>query len=309
MRLSFSKLAGVGLLICSGLLLSACDAISTTQQAEGNIELQRITDTGEVSWTYGCLGTAQDAIEDLNCRKIRIGVENAYLPFNYIEAKTGLAGGWDYEAWNAVCTRLHCAPVFVETPWDGMIDAVANREFDVGADGITINDERKEKVDFSDAYISIEQRLLVRSDEARFENIQELADQDDLKVGSQDGTTNLDTAIEYVGDERVTPYAQFPEAIQALLDGDIDAVVIDETTGQGYVTQNGDALKMVGPSLSSDQLGFIFPKGSDLVGPVNKALASMRSAGVLETLAVSYFGPFFQITQEDIAPPSYSTQP
>lgn len=309
MRLSLPRISRLAWFSCIGILLVGCSTITAPQAEGGQIVLQRIADTDETSWTYGCLGTAQDAIQDLNCRKIRIGVENAYLPFNYIEVKTGLAGGWDYESWQAVCTRLHCAPVFVETPWDGLIDAVANREFDAAADGITINDERKEKVDFSDAYISIEQRLLVRNNETRFGTVQELAALPDLKVGSQVGTTNLDTAIEYVGEDRVTGYEQFPDAIKALLNSEIDAVVIDETTGQGYVTQNPNGLKLVGPSLSSDQLGFIFPKGSDLVAPVNEALASMRQDGMLTTLANSYFGPNFQITQEDIATPSYSAQP
>ncbi len=289
-------------------LVAACGSGPNSSTGDG-IALQRVAGANETSWTYGCLGTARGAVQDLNCRKIRIAVENAYLPFNYIDAKTGLANGWDYDAWKELCTRLHCAPVFVERAWDGMIDAVGRREFDAAADGVTIKNERKTIVDFSDAYMNIEQRLLVRSDENRFSTIQELAAQPNLVVGSQTGTTNLDTAAEYVAKERVQGFAEFPLAIQALIDRKIDAVVIDETTGQGYISQNQGALKLVGPSLSTDQLGFIFPKGSDLVAPVNQALASMRSDGTLKSLADHYFGPGFKVTQEDIATPSYNVQP
>jgi len=284
-------------------------ACSEPTPVKNEIALQQITGTNETSWTFGCLGTSQGAVQDLKCRKIRIAVENAYLPFNYVLIKTGEAGGWDYDAWKEICTRLHCAPVFVERQWDGMIDAVGQHEFDAAADGITINAERKQIVDFSDAYINIEQRLLVRSDEKRFTTIQELVKQPALVVGTQTGTTNFDVAVEYVGESRVKGFEQFPLAIQALQDKKVDAVVIDETTGQGYASQSQGALILTGPSLSSDQLGFVFPKGSDLVQPINKVLESMRADGGLLALSTRYFGPDFVVTQQDIALPSYSATP
>ena len=80
----------------------------------------------------------------------------------------------------------------------------------------------------------------------------------------------------------------------------MDAVIIDETAGQGYVGVNAEALKLVGGSMSSDQLGFIFPKGSDLVGPFNAALAELRANGTLDALAERFFSDQFTITYEDL---------
>jgi polar amino acid transport system substrate-binding protein len=88
--------------------------------------------------------------------------------------------------------------------------------------------------------------------------------------------------------------------VQALIAGDIDAVIIDEVAGQGYMGENADALKLVGPSMSSDQLGFIYPKGSDLVAPVNQALAAMKADGSLAEINLQYFGPDFAITYDDL---------
>lgn len=291
------------------ILLGVLGACAQPTPVKNQFALQRISGTNETSWTYGCLGFAQGPIKDLKCRKIRIAVENAYLPFNYVLIKTGEAGGWDYDAWKEICTRLHCAPVFVERQWDGMIEAVGRHEFDAAADGITINSDRKQIVDFSDAYINIEQRLLVRSDEKRFTTIQELVKQPGIIVGTQTGTTNFDLAVQYVGESRVKGFAQFPLAIQALRDKQVDAVIIDETTGQGYASQSQGALILTGPSLSSDALGFIYPKGSDLVEPINKALESMRTDGTLVTLDSRYFGPNFVLTDQDIALPSYNATP
>jgi polar amino acid transport system substrate-binding protein len=247
-----------------------------------------------------CMGTAKDAIVDLKCREVTIAVENAYLPFNYIDPDTGKADGWDYDVWDEICTRLHCKPVYTEAAWDGMIQAVADGQFDAAADGITITDDRAEIVDFSDGYINIDQRLLVRIDEDRISSIDDIVNDPDLKLGTQTGTTNYETAAKFLPEERIQAFEQFPFAVQALIAGDIDAVIIDEVAGQGYMGENADALKLVGPSLSSDQLGFIYPKGSDLVGPVNQAIAALKADGTLTDLNLQYFGPDFTITYDDL---------
>ena len=89
------------------------------------------------------------ALPDLEGREVTVAIENAYLPFNYISLATGEAAGWDYEALDAICGVLNCTPVFVEAAWDGMIQAVADGQYDMAADGITITEDRAEIVDFS----------------------------------------------------------------------------------------------------------------------------------------------------------------
>ena len=88
--------------------------------------------------------------------------------------------------------------------------------------------------------------------------------------------------------------------MQALISGDIDAVIIDEIPGMGYVAKTPDALELVGPTISSDQLGFAFPKGSELIAPFNLAIAAMKADGSLEAINIKYFGPDFILTYDDI---------
>ncbi|WP_420629824.1 transporter substrate-binding domain-containing protein [Candidatus Leptofilum sp.] len=242
------------------------------------------------------------ALPDLGGREVTIAVENAYLPFNYIDPDTGEPAGWDYDVWNEICSLLNCSPVYIEAGWEGMIQAVADGQYDAAADGITITEDRAEIVDFSNGYINIEQRLLVRIDEDRIESIDDIVNNEDLLLGTQTGTTNYETALEYLPEERIQAFEQFPFAVQALIAGDIDAVIIDEVAGQGYLGENADALQLVGPSMSSDQLGFIYPLGSDLVEPVNAALAELASNGFLEEVNLQYFGPNFTITYDDLFP-------
>ena len=205
----------------------------------------------------------------------------------------------------AMCDLLNCTPVFVEAAWEGMIQAISDGQFDMAADGITITEERAEIVDFSDGYINIEQRLLVRLDEDRIETVQDVIDNADIRIGTQTGTTNYETGVANFGEDRIEAFEQFPFAVQALIAGDIDVVIMDETAGQGYVGVNADALKLVGESLSSDQLGFIFPQGSDLVEPMNMALDVLKADGTLEELATQYFSDSFTITYDDIGDGAY----
>ena len=241
-------------------------------------------------------------LPDLEGREITIAVENAYLPFNYIDPTTGVPAGWDYDVWNEICSLINCTPVFVEAGWEGMIQAVADGQYDAAADGITITDERAEIVDFSAGYINIEQRLLVRLDDDRITSIDDIVNDTELVLGTQTGTTNYETALQYLSEDRIQAFEQFPFAVQALIAGDIDAVIIDEISGQGYLGENADQLQLVGPSMSSDQLGFIYPKGSDLVEPVNAALGELAQNGFLEEVNLQYFGPNFTITYDDLFP-------
>ncbi len=235
--------------------------------------------------------TAQAALPDLGGRTVTIAVENAYPPFNLIDEVTGQGVGWDYDTIDEICARLNCVPEYVQTSWDGMLLAVSNGEFDVAADGITITEERARSVDFSIGYIAVEQVLLVRLGEERFTSVQEFVDNPELVLGTQIGTTNYNTATQLVSESRIQAFDQFGVAVQALINGDVDAVIIDSTAGQGYVGENAELVKIINESIQSDELGFAFPKGSDLVEPFNAALMSMMEDGTLAMINARWFAP------------------
>lgn len=234
-----------------------------------------------------------DGKPDLNGCILRVAVENAYQPFNFIDTTTGEAVGYDYDIFNEICTRINCQTEFVETSWDAMVAVMGGEgnadTFDVGADGITITEERAQNVDFSIPYITSAQVLLVRIDEDRFVEPSEFAENPELRIGTQIGTTNYDAAITLVGEDRVIAYDQFGPAVQALINGDVDAVMIDNVAGIGYVGVNADSLKLTGEPVQSEELGFIFAKGSPLVAPVNWGLEDMKADGTLDTLFENWF--------------------
>ena len=148
--------------------------------------------------------------------------------------------------------------------------------------------------------MSIEMRLLVRKDDDRVDSIADVQDNEEIVIGTQTGTTNYETAIQFFDEDRIQTYDTFPFAVEALVSSVVDVVVIDESAGQGYTGVNADELKLVGESMSSDTLGFIYPKGSDLVNAVNLALAELKANGTLDTLGEKYFTDAFKITYDDI---------
>ena len=234
---------------------------------------------------------ADGHLPDLGGRTVTVAVENAYPPFNVLNEETGEGEGWDYDTLGEICARLNCVPEYIETSWEGLIVAISNGEYDMAADGITITEERAQIVDYSDGYIDVIQRMMVRLEEDRFASAADFV-AGDFVVGVQVATTNYIAAEEMLGgdSERIVAYTEFGLAVQALITGDIDAVVIDDVAGQGYVGLNADKIKLLPDDLIKQQLGFIYPQGSELVGPFNQALASMREDGTLAAINAKWLG-------------------
>jgi polar amino acid transport system substrate-binding protein len=109
-------------------------------------------------------------------------------------------------------------------------------------------------VDFSISFISTDQKILVAKGDS------EIGSRDDLEaadcnVGSQTGTTNYDLSVDVVGEDRIVAFESFAFAVQALITGDVCAVIMDDVAGQGYQGENADDVDMLPDSLQSDPPG------------------------------------------------------
>ena len=246
------------------------------------------------------IATGDNGLPDLGGCEFTFAVENAYLPFNYIDAETGEAMGWDYDVFNHMGELMNFTPVYVPTAWDGMIQATADGQFMIAGDGITITAERDEIVDFSNGYINLAQKVLVAADNSMVMSIEDLKS-GDYTVAVQKGTTNYEFAVAQLGEDKVKAFDTFDFAIAAVISGDADASIIDETAGLGYMGANKDKVKLVGGDLTSEQLGFAFPNGSPLVDVVNQGLAAMTDSGKLGEINAKFFSPDFAVTYDDIA--------
>jgi polar amino acid transport system substrate-binding protein len=276
------------LLVIAALLLAACGGATANNSGENMAE----EDMGEemVDQTTVCGAEDPGDLPDLGGQEVVFAVENAYPPFNSLD-DSGAGVGWDYDTGNAICELLNCVPVFTEAAWDGIFPAMAAGEYDVLFDGVTYTSERDETVDFSCAYVVIGQVLLVNAGEDRFSTPDEFA-AGDFTVATQLGTTNEIVAHDFVGVDRTQSFEDFGLAVQAVLSGDADAVVIDTVSAVGFIAENPGALEIVQPGITSDeQLALVFPPGSDLIDPFTSALHAMANDGSLDALNAKWFNP------------------
>ena len=242
---------------------------------------------------------AAQALPDLGGRTIKAVTENAYYPLNFADPKTGEGIGLEYDLINEIAKRLNAKVEWNLSAWDVMIEAVRTGQFDVGADGITINAERDAQIDFTDPFITVEQFFLVRGDEARITGKQSFADDTSLLFGAQSGTSAFFTAVYDVldGDEanpRIKLFDTFGTSVQALKSGDVDAVIADQAASAGYIGADPGAFKTVGEAIKSEPLGLILTPGSDLVAPFNAALAAIKADGTLDALTKKWFFDYGQ---------------
>lgn len=226
--------------------------------------------------------------QDLGGAVIRVGSDTTYPPFETVDASGNIVG-FDVDVFDAVCERVNCVAEFITTAWDGIFPALAAGEFDAVASGVTITAERAQIVDFTDPYFIVDQAITVRVANEDWT----LADFTDgsLTLGAQTGTTNALTAEELVGRDRVQLYDDFNSAIQALLNGDVDGVMIDDATADEFVnTYAGELAVSIRGVESGEELGFAVPKGSELVDALNAGLAQIREDGTLDALVQKWHG-------------------
>lgn len=219
---------------------------------------------------------------DLEGRTLVVGSDTTYPPFESVNQE-GEIVGFDVDVVNAICERVSCVAEFRTTAWDGIFPALANGEFDMVASGVSITPERDEIVDFTEPYHAVTQAIAVRVEDEDLT----LADftEGELILGAQTGTTNAATAEQLVGRERVRLYDTFNTAVQALLNGDVDGVDIDDTSADAFAEQYaGEIVVNIREVESGDELGLVVQEGDPLVDALNAGLAEIKADGTLDAL-------------------------
>ena len=191
---------------------------------------------------------------------------------------------------NEVCNLANCQPTFVTTSFDGIFAALAAGEFDAVVSAVTITEERDQVVDFTRPYLNAGQIVTVAADE------QEITGPEDLEgmaVGVQLGTTGDIAASEYTSDDNIRRYQTIDLAMQALAQGDLDAVIADAPTSADIVSsQFPDQLKVVGEPFTEEYYGIAVPEDDDeLQEAFSAAIEQLLADGTLTDLAEEWGVP------------------
>ncbi|GAB6931747.1 basic amino acid ABC transporter substrate-binding protein [Calditerricola satsumensis] len=221
-----------------------------------------------------------------------VGMDASFAPFEYVDANNQLTG-FDVDLMKAIAKEAGFAVQFKNTSWEVLFLTLQNGETDVLISGITITDERKKTMDFSEPYFEAAQLIAVREDA----NVTQFADLKDknLTVGVQTGSTADTIVSELLGktSPNIKRYETVPNAMQALQIGDVDVVVADNAVVQNYLKNNPDAkLKTVeDEAFPKEYYGIAVKKGNkELLDKINKALKTLKENGTYDRLYEKYFG-------------------
>ncbi len=231
---------------------------------------------------------AQD-LPDLAGAVLKVGSDTTYPPFESVDEASGEIIGFDVDVANAICEKINCTVEFNTTAWDGLFAALEAGEFDLAISGISITEERDQTFDFTDPYLIVQQAIAVRTEDEAL-TLEDFQNNTDLKVGSQTGTTNADLAAELFGRERVNLYDTFNAAAQALVNGDVDGMIIDGTAADAFVQEYaGELVVNIVGLTTDDPLGFMFREGDETVDAFNAGLTAIKDDGTLDELVTKWF--------------------
>ncbi len=216
-----------------------------------------------------------------NPAKIKIGTDATFPPFETVDEQTKQITGFDVDLMKAVAAKAGLDVEFVNVGFDPLLAGIAQCQYDGGIAAITITDERKQQMLFSDPYFAAGQVVAVKKDNADVKGKENLSGK---TVGSQIGTTGA-IEIGKIAGAKLKTYDSFDLAFQDLINGQIDAVIADNPLALGYVGKNADKLKIVGDVFTSESYGVaICNKKADLVQKINQGIAAVKQDGTLDKL-------------------------
>ncbi len=219
-----------------------------------------------------------------------VGTDAAYAPFESQNEK-GEIVGFDIEVVQAAAKKAGIEVKFVNTPWEGIFNALGQGDRDMVVSAVTITEERKGTMDFSDPYFDAQQLIAVKENS----KITKFADLKKAKVGVQTGTTGDEAVTKLLGkaSTAIKRFESTPLALKELEAGGVDAVVADNGVVINYVANNpGGKFKSISDKeFVPEQYGIAFKKGNtELQAKMNKGLADIRADGSYDQIFTKYFG-------------------
>jgi ABC-type amino acid transport substrate-binding protein len=215
--------------------------------------------------------------------KLVMGTNATFPPFEYLE--NGEIVGVDAEIMAAIAKEMGYELEITNMEFDVLPTALANGQIDVIAAGFTVNADREETMDFSTPYYTASQTIIVLSDS----NIMSTADLMGKLVGVQSGTTGSFLALEYANVDDIMGFASGMLAVEALKNGQVDAVIIDNNPAKAYKDQNPDTLVLIEGLFDAEDYAFAVAKGDkELLTKINDALAAIIEDGTFDEIISKY---------------------
>lgn len=245
-----------------------------------------------VSGLSGCndkiAKTGVEAIKEKG--ELVIGLDDSFPPMGFVD-KTGELVGFDIDLAKAVGEKMGIEIKFQPVEWDGIVLSLLNKDIDLIWNGLTITEERKEKMKFSKAYLANEQ-IVITNESAKTLKLEDLKDK---IVGAQ-----LESSSAYAIDDNelfktslkeVKYYPTNTEAFMDLQIGRVDAIVVDEILGKYYIEQSNESFRVLDESIGSEFYGIgMRNEDTSLQEEINKVLKLLKEEGKTKEISTKWFG-------------------
>ena len=273
-RRSFMAAAG---LTVAALALTACGGSSSTASSAAASSV-----ASSAAASSEAASAAATELTTVEAGKLTMATNAAFPPYE-MTTDAGEFEGIDIETAQAIADKLGLELQIDDMDFDAALLSVQQGKADIVMAGVTVTDERKAVMDFSDSYATGIQSIIVPNDS-------DIASPDDLagkKIGTQRGTTGYIYCSDDFGDDAVVAYDNGLTAVQALNNGQVDAVVIDNAPAKEYVAAN-PGLKVLDTSYAEEDYAIGMAKGSSLEDAVNAALEELKADGTLQSIVDKY---------------------
>ena len=273
------KLIAAALIGAMALTMAGCG--SSTADTTADTAAESTADTAAESTADTAAESTADTAANATAGTLVMATNAEFPPYEYYEGDAIV--GIDAEIAAAIADKLGMELKIEDMAFDSIIVAVDSGKADIGLAGMTVTEDRLENVNFSDTYAHASQVVIVKEDS-------DIASPDDLKgkkVGVQLGTTG-DAYAGDIEDATVERYNKGFEAVQALTQGKIDAVIIDGEPAKVFVEQN-EGLKILDEAFTEEDYAIAIAKDNEeLLEKINGALAELKDSGDLDKIVAKY---------------------
>lgn len=219
-------------------------------------------------------------------QELNVAFEGTYPPFNFLDDNDEFQG-FDVDISNEIAERLGVKANFIATKWDGLIGGLKADKFDIIIGQMTVTEERKKSVDFTDPYVITGSVLVTREDT---NDITKLEDIKGKKVGVGGGTTFEEVANSVEGAD-VKLYKAVSDYIQDLTNERLDVIINDQLLISYNIKENKLPIKIASDIVNKDEIGMAVNKGNeDFIKKVNTALKEMKEDGTYNEIYKKWFG-------------------
>lgn len=267
------------LMLSSAMMLSlaACGGSASTDAVSSEAASSEAVSTEEAASADAA------AVTTVNAGKLTMSTNAAFPPYE-MTTDSGDFEGIDIDVAAAIAEKLGLELQVDDMDFDAALLAAQNGKSDMVMAGVTVTDERLKVMDFSDTYAEGIQSIIVKEDST-------IASPDDLAdkmIGTQRGTTGYIYCSDDFGDDHVTPYDDGLTAVQALNNGQVDAVVIDNAPAKEFVEAN-PGLKILDTAYAQEDYAIGVAKGNtQLLDAINGALEELKADGTLQAIVDKY---------------------